>query len=72
MLDFNAMFAGDDDLLTPEEVANKIRVSRKTVARKRLAGEFEFVEISPRIFRYPKKSIAAYLNSRYQKNSYLN
>lgn len=70
--DFKEYFRLDEELLTPIEMARKLRISTKTLARKRLAGEIAFVEISPRTFRYPKQDGVEYLESRYRRNDWLN
>jgi len=70
--DFEALYAAEEELLRPEEVARILTISSKTVARKRLSGELAYIQISGTRFRYLKRDVLNLLKSRYKKDDYLN
>ncbi|MBF0607435.1 MAG: hypothetical protein HQL61_07810 [Magnetococcales bacterium] len=41
------------ELLTPGEVKGLIRISDSTLRNWRLNGKIQYVEIAPRVYRYP-------------------
>jgi len=51
-----------DALLSPQQLANHLGVSRKTLERMRMTGETPvFIKISPKIVRYRMRDVQAFV-----------
>ena len=63
----NIMVNPLDNLLTPEQVSKKLKVSVFTVYRWIKAGKLKAIKLTPRVFRIEDKELNAFLNKRKAK-----
>jgi len=53
-----------DNLLTPEQVSKKLKVSIFTVYRWIKSGRLKAIKITPRVFRIEEKDLKEFLHKR--------
>ncbi len=53
----------DEDLLTPAEVARKLKISVSTLRRYRESGKLPYKQLTSRTYRYPERDVQAFIDS---------
>jgi excisionase family DNA binding protein len=56
-----------NNLLTPEQISKKLKVSIFTVYRWIKSGKLKAIKLTPRVFRIEEKELKTFLNKRKTK-----
>jgi hypothetical protein len=71
--DFSAkhILDGYPDLMSPYDLTEVFSVTLRTVANWRMCGIIPSVQISARVYRFPKSEIRKFIEKRFKHNTYI-